>query len=141
MLCTLVPDRSRVTGARTDDVEFDWAADGCVNTRTQYGLNSGEWTRVLVPDDEEVVSINRYDPETRTYLTERYLLGRAAMSQAREARANYEPPQCSVSDAAQTLGEQQSSIISLLPARPNERLVYSCEPRERTAGALAGADE
>lgn len=141
MLCTLVPDRSRVTGARTDDVEFDWAADGCVNTRTQYGLNSGEWTRVLVPDDEEVVSINRYDPETRTYLTERYLLGRAAMSQAREARANYEPPQCSVSDAAQTLGEQQSSIISLLPARPNERLVYSCEPRERTAGALAGTDE
>jgi hypothetical protein len=69
------------------------------------------------------------------------LLGRAAMSQAREARANYEPPQCSVSNAAQTLGEQQSSIISLLPARPNERLVYSCEPRERTAGALAGTDE
>lgn len=140
MLCTLVPDRSRVTGARTDDVEFDWAADGCVNTRTQYGLNSGEWTRVLVPDDEEVVSINRYDPATRTYLSERFLLGRSAMAQAREARANYEPPQCSVSDAAQTLGEQQSSVISLLPARPNERLVYSCEPRERVAQPLASEE-
>ena len=140
MLCTLVPDRSRVTGARTDDVEFDWAADGCVNTRTQYGLNSGEWTRVLVPDDEEVVSINRYDPATRTYLSERFLLGRSAMAQARDARANYEPPQCSVSDAAQTLGEQQSSVISLLPARPNERLVYSCEPRERVAQPLASEE-
>ncbi|RGP41126.1 hypothetical protein BPTFM16_01422 [Altererythrobacter insulae] len=128
MICTLVPERSRVTGARTDDVEFDWAADGCVNTRTQYGLNSGEWTRVLVPDDEEVVSVNRYNPETRTFLSERYLLGRNAMAQARDVRAAYEAPSCSVSQAANTLGEQQQSVISILPNRPNERLVYQCEP-------------
>lgn len=140
MLCTLVPDRSRVTGARTDDVEFDWGADGCVNTRTQYGLNDGEWTRVLVPDDEEVVSVNRYDPETRTYLSERFLLGRSAMAQARTARENYEPPQCTVSEAAQTLGEQQQAIISMLPSRPNERLVYACEPRERRTQPLASQD-
>ena len=130
MICTLVPERSRVTGARTDDVEFDWAADGCVNTRTQYGLNAGEWTRVLVPDDEEVVSVNRYDPETRTFLSERYLLGRNDMAQARDVRAQYEAPTCSISDAANVLGEQQQSVISLLPNRPNERLVYSCAPRE-----------
>ena len=137
MICTLVPERSRVTGARTDDVEFDWAANGCVNTRTQYGLNSGEWTRVLVPDDEEVVSVNRYDPDTRTFLSERYLLGRNDMAQAREIRANYEAPSCSVSDAANVLGGQQQSVISLLPNRPNERLVYSCEPK-RSAGQLSG---
>ena len=83
---------SRVTSARTDDVEFDWAANGCVNTRTQYGLNSGEWTRIMVPDDEEVVAVNRYDPETRTFLSERYLLGREAMSQVREVRSAYEAP-------------------------------------------------
>ncbi|MBO6944049.1 trypsin-like peptidase domain-containing protein [Altererythrobacter sp.] len=130
MICTLVPERSRVTGARTDDVEFDWAADGCVNTRTQYGLNAGEWTRVLVPDDEEVVSVNRYDPDTRTFLSERYLLGRNDMAQARDVRAQYEAPTCSISDAASVLGEQQQSVISLLPNRPNERLVYSCSPRE-----------
>ena len=141
MICTLVPERSRVTGARTDDVEFDWAADGCVNTRTQYGLNSGEWTRVLVPDDEEVVSVNRYDPATRTFLSERYLLGRNDMAQVRDIRANYEAPSCSVSEAANSLGERQQSVISLLPARPNERLVYSCEPRATAGGSDLAASE
>ncbi len=140
MICTLVPERSRVTGARTDDVEFDWAADGCVNTRTQYGLNSGEWTRVLVPEDEQVVSVNRYDPDTRTFLSERYLLGRNDMAQARDARAQYEAPSCSVSEAANMLGEQQQSVISLLPNRPNERLVYSCEPRSSAGGSDLAAN-
>ncbi len=134
MLCTLVPERSRVTGARTDDVEFDWAADGCVNTRTQYGLNSGEWTRVLIPDDADAVSINRYDPETRTFLSDRYLLGRNAMSGARATRDAYTPPQCHTTDAAKLLGEQQQAVISMLPAQPNERLVYNCAPRAFAAG-------
>jgi hypothetical protein len=31
-----------------------------------------------------------------------------------------------VSDAARTLGEQQSALLALLPEAPNERLVYSC---------------
>lgn len=129
LLCTLVPERSRVTGARTDDVEFDWAADGCVNGRTQYGFAGGTWSRVLVTDDEEAVSVNIYDPQTRTFRTDRYLLGRNAMSQARDARDQYTPPQCSITDAAQSLGEQQAGVMSLLPDRPNERLVYSCSPR------------
>lgn len=133
MLCTIVPERSRITSARTDDVEFDWAADGCVNTRTQYGLNSGEWTRVLVPDDEDYVAVNRFDPDSRTFLSERYLLGRTAMATVREARAGYEAPQCGTTDAASTLGEMQQRVIALLPARPNERLVYSCQPHEQAA--------
>ncbi|TNE49369.1 MAG: trypsin-like serine protease [Sphingomonadales bacterium] len=137
MLCTLVPDRSRVTGARTDDVEFDWAADGCVNGRTQYGMTNGEWTRVLVQDDEEVVAINRYDPETRTFETDRYLLGRADMTQARSARDTYEVPQCRTTDAAQQLGERQSVVISMLPPRPNEKLVYSCEPHTGVIATVA----
>ncbi|HEX5643942.1 MAG TPA: serine protease, partial [Erythrobacter sp.] len=135
MLCTLVPERSRVTGSRTDDVEFDWGADGCVNGRTQYGLNSGEWTRVLVPDDEDAVSINRYDPETRTFESERYLLGRNAMAQARTTRDRYAPPQCTTTDAARVLGDQQQAIIAQLPAQPNERLVYRCAPSSRRAGS------
>ena len=139
LLCTIVPERSRVTGARTDDVEFDWAGDGCVNTRTQYGFANGEWSRVLVPNDEDAVSVNRYDPQTRTFRTDRYLLSRNAMEQAREARETYTPPQCAVTDAARTLGEQQQGVLSLLPNRPNERLVYSCEPHDR--GAVGGGDE
>lgn len=129
LLCTLLPERSRVTGARTDDVEFDWAADGCVNGRTQYGFVGGQWSRVLVTDEEETVSVNMYDPQTRTFRTDRYLLGRNAMRQARVARGDYDPPQCGLTDAAKQLGEQQAGIMSLLPNRPNERLVYSCASR------------
>ena len=141
LLCTLVPERSRVTGSRTDDVAFDWAADGCVNDRTQYGQLNGEWSRVLVPDDEDAVSINTYDPDTKTFRTNRYLLGRSAMNAVREARDSYDPPQCGVTDAAQSLGDQQQTIAAMLPGQPNERLVYSCAPRAAAPATPLKAEE
>jgi hypothetical protein len=127
LICTLVPERSRVTAARTDDVAFDWSADGCVNGRTQYGLGKGgAWQRVFAAQEDAAVAVNTYDPDTRTLRTDRYLLGQEALAAAREARAAYTPPSCGISDAARTLGEQQSALIAGLPATPNERLVYSC---------------
>lgn len=139
MICTIIPERSRVTGARTDDIEFDWSADGCVNTRTQFGFSAGAWTRVLVPDDEEVVSVNKYDPPTRIFISERYLLGRNDMAAVRGSRENYEVPTCELAEAAEILAEQQQTVVSLLPDRPNEKLVYSCEKKAElsTIGALA----
>lgn len=126
-ICTLAPERSRIVSARTDDVEFTWASDGCVNSRTQYGLASGDWRRVFVPNDEDAVSVNTYDPETRSFRTDRFLLGQDDMAKARAARSRYKPPQCGVTDASRTLGEQQSGVLSLLPTQPNERLVYECK--------------
>lgn len=126
LICTLIPERSRITGARSDDVEFTWEGDGCVNSRTQYGFANDEWRRVFVPNDEDAVAVNTYDPETRTFRTDRYLLGQNDMAKAREARSRYKPPQCGVSDASRTLGEQQSGVLALLPTQPNERLVYEC---------------
>lgn len=127
LICTLVPERSRVTAARTDDVAFEWSADGCVNGRTQYGLaQGGEWQRVFAAEDDAAVAVNTYDPATRTLRTDRYLLGQEALAAAREARSAYKPPTCGVSDAARTLGEQQSALIAGLPEQPNERLVYNC---------------
>lgn len=127
LICRLIPERSRVTGARTDDVEFDWAADGCVNGRTQYGRANNEWTRVFVSEEEALISINTYDPETRIFQTDRYLAGRAAMEAARDVRSAYVPPACGITDAARVVGEQQAAVIASLPERPNERLVYSCK--------------
>ena len=127
LICTLVPDRSRITGARRDDVEFKWESDGCVNNRTQYGFKDATWTRVFVPNTEDAVSVNSYDPDTRTFRTDRYLLGANDMEKARSARGKYTPPQCGVSDASRTLGEQQSSVLGQLPTQPNERLVYECK--------------
>ncbi len=129
LICTLDPDRSRVTSARTDDLAFEWAADGCVNERTQYARSGGEWIRVLVPDDEEAVAVNTYDPESRTFRSDRYLLSRSAMEDARKARRQYDIPSCGVTDAARTLSEQQSALLAMLPERPNERLLYTCEPQ------------
>lgn len=127
--CILDIERSRVIGAPEADVQFNWSSDGCVNGRTQYGLANGEWTRVFVPASESAVSVNRYRPEAREYVIERYLLDREAMANARTARGGYEAPACSGKpEAARALGTAQQRISASLPANPNERLVYRCVP-------------
>jgi len=127
LVCTLQPDRSRVTGAADQSVPFDWKDDGCVNGRTQYGLEGGTWTRVLAPSDEANVSVNSFDPSTGEYRMDRYLLDRDRIDQVRKARAGYEPPACGAGGkAAQELGSKQSAVLALLPPEPNERLVYHC---------------
>ncbi|MCL4673720.1 MAG: S1C family serine protease [Sphingomonadaceae bacterium] len=129
LVCTLDLSRSRVTGAPDKEVEFGWREDGCVNGRTQYGLAGGEWARVFVPNEEDAVSVSRFDPDKLTYRTDRYLLGRAEMSAARTARGQYTPPACNTEGAAAKLGDLQGSVTAMLPERPNERLVYSCKPK------------
>ena len=85
---------------------------------------------ILVPGDEDSVSVNRFDPDTREYRMERYLLDRDAMARARAARAEYDAPACGTGeDAAQHLGARQAAILALLPPRPNERLVYTCSSK------------
>ncbi len=130
LTCTLVPERSRITGDPAETVDFDWTASGCVNGRTQYGLRSGEWSRVFVPNEEAAVSVAQFDPETRTYRTDRYLLTASAMAEARKARGAYSVPACNAEDAATKLGDLQGAVTSALPEQPNERLVYSCRVKE-----------
>ncbi|WP_284125997.1 S1C family serine protease [Parerythrobacter aestuarii] len=130
LTCTLVPERSRITGEPTETVEFDWTEGGCVNGRTQYGFQGGAWTRVFVPNEEAAVSVALYDPQSRTYRTDRYLLTASAMAEARKARGAYTPPKCDADGAAGKLGDLQSAVTSTLPEQPNERLVYRCEVKE-----------
>ena len=125
--CVLDTQRSRVVGDPAEDITLGWSEDGCVNGRTQYGLDNGQWTRILVPANEAAVSVNSFDPETGEMVMERYLLGREAMSTARSARGAYQAPSCEAGeDAAQQLGMSQAAITAVLPNQPNERLVYSC---------------
>ena len=51
------------------------------------------------------------------------------MSEAREARAKFEAPQCGSEGAASRLGELQSEVLGKLPQQANERLVYECKAR------------
>lgn len=129
LLCRLVPERSRVTSAKVEDIEFDWTADGCVNERTQYGLAGGSWNRVFVPNAEDAVSVSSFDPDRRIFRTERYLLPREAMSAARAARSKYSAPECGSDNAAARLGDLQGEVLAQLPRQANERLVYECSTR------------
>ncbi|MEX0342512.1 MAG: serine protease, partial [Erythrobacter sp.] len=115
LVCSLVPERSRITSAEAEDIEFDWTKDGCVNTRTQYGYSGGTWSRVFVPNSEDAVSVSSFDPDRRLFRVERYLLPRSAMTEAREARGKYEAPKCGAAGAAARLGELQSEVLGQLP--------------------------
>ncbi|QGN53498.1 S1C family serine protease [Novosphingobium sp. Gsoil 351] len=129
-VCVFDPARSRATVSEVADVQLAWSAGGCVNGRTQYGLANDGWSRVLAPNDEATVSVNRYDPATRTYQAERFLLGLEAMNAARDARSAMKAPACGVDEAtAREFGAGLQSIKALLPPHPNERLVYKCQPR------------
>ena len=129
-VCVFDPARSRATVSEVADVQLGWSAGGCVNSRTQYGLAADGWSRVLAPNDEATVSVNRYDPATRTYQVERFLLALDAMDAARTARSAVKAPACGVDEAAASeFGVGLQTIKALRPPQPNERLVYKCQPR------------
>lgn len=135
-ICTIDAQRSRVTVSDMSDVPLDWSAGGCVNGRTQYGLGSTGWSRILVPNTEDTVSVAAFDPATRTYQTMRYLLDAATMQRARDARAGIEAPTCGADEAAaRRFGQQQDAISALLPPEPNEKLVYRCSEAQPAAAA------
>lgn len=128
-ICTIRPDRSRITVSTTEDVPVTIRANGCVNDRTQYTQGpDGRWQRILVPNDEATVTIASIDPAGQDYRVERYLLDADTMTRAREIRAGVELKTCTA-DAAQVaaLAAQQDAIRSALPPTPNERLVYRCQ--------------
>lgn len=127
--CTIQPERSRIVSQPPTDIDFGWQANGCVNGRTQYGFAEGKWTRLFVPNDEDAVSVNSFDPASGEFRTDRYPLSQSAMARARDARAAYTAPACNAADAARVLGEKQSGVTALLPAQPTERLIYSCKPK------------
>lgn len=131
MVCSIDPARSRVTVSSTDDTRIDIDADGCVNGRTQYAETGQNWQRILVPDEEQTVSVLEYAPATRTYSTTRYLLSAKQMADARKMRALVKVKSCSTEPAARAdLASRQQAIRTALPQLFNERLVYRCKPVE-----------
>lgn len=139
--CVLDTERSRAISAPAATVPIEWTEDGCVNGRTQYGSSSGEWSRVLVPNDEDTVSVTRFDPAGAEYVVERYLLDADQMEPMREARGKFQAPSCGAGQqAAASLGDSQAALRAMLPARPNERLVYDCSGRIRAPAAPEPAE-
>ncbi len=139
MVCRFVPERSRVTVSAINDVPLEIDRDGCVNGRTQYAESGDDWERILVPSEEQTVSVLDYDPDTRTYTNTRYLLSQAQMERARQLRAEVQLKTCSTDQAARAnLATRQQTIRGALPQEYNEKLVYRCEPASK---ASPDADE
>lgn len=130
MVCTIDPARSRVTVSSTQDINIDINPDGCVNGRTQYAETGQQnWQRILVPDEEQTVSVLEYAPATRTYSTTRYLLNASQMADARRLRTGVKIKACSADPAGRAdLAAKQQAVRTALPQVFNERLVYSCKP-------------
>lgn len=129
LICVLDPSRSRVTVSDITDVPLTWDAGGCVNTRTQYGLADDGWSRVLVPNGDDTITVTRFDPETKSYTVERFLMDIDAMNRARAAKTKIAVPPCGASeDLARQFGAAQAAIRATLPAEPNERMRYNCQP-------------
>jgi len=127
LVCTLVPERSRVIVTATDKVNLDVGADGCINGRTQYAESGTHWQRILVPDQEANVSVLDFDPATGIYTNTRYLLSSEQMKQARALRKGVPLKTCSTDQAKRAeLATQQQSIRAALPPVYNEKLVYRC---------------
>jgi S1-C subfamily serine protease len=127
MVCKFVPERSRLTVSSAADLNLAWGQDGCMNDRTQYADDGGKWVRVLVPGDEQTVSVLEFDPATRTYVNYRYFLSATQMDAARKIRAQIPLKQCSADAQARSqLGTQQQSVRAALPPSYSEKLVYSC---------------
>lgn len=127
-LCRIDESRSRITVSPTTDVRLNWTADGCVNGSTQYARDTTGWSRILVPTDEAAVSINSFDPATGTYKVDRFLLDADTTDQIRRVRSGIRGTGCTGnSTALEQLQQAHSEIRAILPAQPNERLVYSCK--------------
>ena len=128
-LCRLVAERSRVTVSATDDVKIDWAANGCMNGRTQYARSGGAWSRILVPGGEQTVSVLEYRPASGEYVVTHYLMTAEAMAKLRALRRQVELKACTADpEKVLILGDRQESVRQALPEVPNERLVYQCGP-------------
>ncbi|MDF0486878.1 trypsin-like peptidase domain-containing protein [Sphingomonas sp. H39-1-10] len=127
LLCSVVPERSRIVSSSTEDVKLDWGADGCMNGRTQYAEDGAKWDRFLVPNEEQTASLLQFDPATRTYTALRYFLGADQMDALRKIRSQIPLKACSADPAARAaLATQQGAIRAALPAYPNEKIVYRC---------------
>lgn len=127
MICTLIPDRSRITVSSTAETRLDWGANGCADGRVQYLEGEGGWQRIIVPEEEPTVTVARFDPVTRTYTQTRYMLPAATMDAIRKLEQPTTPKACVKTDKAlQNLEAVQAQIRQQLPPLPNEKLVYTC---------------
>jgi S1-C subfamily serine protease len=126
-ICTLRPDRSRITVSKADDVALELGPDGCVNGRTQYTpAPGGGWTRAFLPNSDASASIATLAADGTSYRVERWLPNGDTLAKLRALRSD-SAGSCTSDPAVQaSLTAAQDAIRAALTEPPNERLVYAC---------------
>jgi len=126
-ICRIDLPRSRLTISSPVDVPFNWTETGCANGDAQYIASGTAWTRTRVPTEGNFISRSRFDPSTGTLRVERWLPDADTMEKARAFTTDDVPKGCAAGTAAHTaIARIDSDLATLLPAQPNERIVYRC---------------
>ncbi|WP_245825099.1 S1C family serine protease [Sphingomonas azotifigens] len=127
LVCTLQPDRSRITVSAGEAVRLSVGPDGCIDGGTQYAESGRRWQRVLVPADDQTVTVREFDPDSQTLTDTRYLLSAADMQKVRDVKPATPVNQCTADQAKRaSLASLQQLMRAALPPTYNEKLVYHC---------------
>lgn len=127
-ICRIDLNRSRLTVSQGNDIPFHWAEGGCVDGATQYIASGTGWSRAHVPDEGNYITSSNFDPATGLLRVQRWLPDADVMEKARALTKDGPVRNCSTDAAALAkIASLGSGLSSLLPAQPNERLVYHCQ--------------
>jgi hypothetical protein len=136
-ICRIDLTRSRITVSQPNDIGLNWTEGGCVDRTRQFATVGTQWQRNDVPENQQVVTDSRFDPATGLLRVQRWLPDSDVIDKARALAADNVVKSCTSDPAALAkIATLQSGLAALLPAQPNERLVYRCQK-----GLLAPKDD
>lgn len=133
-VCALDLARSRITVSDPSDLPFTWRETGCADGRMQFAEADGIWTRAEVAPGQAAAAIRTFDPGSGRLKIERYLLSSDTAAAARALATKY-PAKACTPDGINESATFAAALKELLPPAPNERLIYRCEPSEKTGVA------
>lgn len=135
-VCKVDLNRSRLTVSQPNDIGFNWAEGGCVDGDTQYVASGSQWQRTSIPAEGNYVIDSRFDPAAGTLRVQRWLPDLATMDKLRALTKDKPVEGCGAdADLLARVAALRGDVTALLPAQPNERIVYQCQ-----RGRLAPAD-
>ncbi len=127
-ICRIDLNRSRLTVSQANDIPFRWAEGGCVDGQTQYVASGTKWQRAQVPEDRNFVSVSEFDPATGLLRVQRWLPDGDTMDKVHALLKDKPIRGCGNDpDLLARIAALRSDLAALLPAQPNERLVYRCQ--------------
>jgi S1-C subfamily serine protease len=137
LLCRPDLERSRITVSEPAELRLQLSAPGCEAGRTAFAESDGRFERAEVAPREALAQVRRLDPATGRLTVERFFLSAETAAAARTLQRRHAVAGCEP-EASRAAGALNAALRDLLPAAPNERLVYSCVSGQNEAGTRQG---